>query len=221
MNNLVYVKRNDVFTDSLVITKETGNQHINVKELIANYEKEFRELGTLSVLNRESSGGRPEQYYELNEPQASFLLTLMRNSKKVVAFKLALVKEFYRMRLILMERRTTDWLQTREKGKLIRRDETDAIQMLIPYAEEQGSRNANRYYSNYSKLVNGAVGLESGQRETAPYKTLMMVALMEDIISHTIIDEMGRGIYYKNIYQICKDKINNFASLAYLTKPSA
>lgn len=38
------------------------------------------------------------------------------------------------MRTALMERQTTEWLQTRQKGKLIRRKETDALAQLKAYA---------------------------------------------------------------------------------------
>lgn len=79
MNTLVIVKDNEIFTDSLVIAKGTENKHINVKELIVDYKKEFLQLGILSVLNRESTGGRPEQYYLLNEQPATFLMTLLIN----------------------------------------------------------------------------------------------------------------------------------------------
>jgi len=86
-NRLVSVKGNDVFTNSLIIAEGTGNKHKNVKELIYKYENDMKDLGTLSVLNGESKGGRPEQYYILNEEQALFAITLLRNSKMVVAFK--------------------------------------------------------------------------------------------------------------------------------------
>jgi len=120
------------------------------------------------------------------------------------------------MRQALLERQSTDWLQTREKGKLIRRNETDVIQQLIPYAEEQGSRNAKLFYVNYSKLVNKAIGIETGKREFATHKQLMLVSLLEDIISNTIREEMAKGVYYKEIYQICKRKVDQFVGLAYL-----
>jgi hypothetical protein len=133
---------------------------------------------------------------------------------------MAYIDRFEQMEAALRERQSTDWLQTRKNGKLTRRGATDAIQQLIPYAEAQGSTNiAKTAYSNYTKMVNKAIGLESGERETAPYKTLMLVSLLEDIISKTIIEEMDTGTFYKNIYLKCKDKVNQFVSLAYL--PSA
>jgi phage regulator Rha-like protein len=39
-----------------------------------------------------------EKTYYLNEPQATLLLTFMRNNEIVIEFKVRLVKEFYRMR---------------------------------------------------------------------------------------------------------------------------
>lgn len=214
--SLVKIMRDDVFTDSLVIASGTGNEHESVKALIKRYEPQFCELGALPISNRESSGGRPEQILTLNEPQASFLMTLLRNSEIVVKFKLRLVKEFYSMRLILMERQTSDWLKTREQGKLIRRDETDAIQALILMAQEQGSQNSGKLYMLYSKLVNRTVGIDGGMRDKASYKQLMLVALLEDIVSKTILEEVDNGTYYKVIYQKCKAKVCQFADLAYL-----
>lgn len=54
---------------------------------------------------------------------ALFLMTLLKNSEKVVRFKIKLTKEFYRMRTALLERQTTEWQQTKIKGKLVRRKE--------------------------------------------------------------------------------------------------
>ncbi|MBP1925863.1 phage regulator Rha-like protein [Sedimentibacter acidaminivorans] len=52
MNDLVAIKGNDVFTDSLVIAEGTNNKHISIKELINDYKNDFLDFGTLSVLNR-------------------------------------------------------------------------------------------------------------------------------------------------------------------------
>ena len=44
----------------------------------------------------------------------------------------------------------------------------------------------------------------------------MHIAIIEDMITRTIFEEMERGIYYKNIYRICKDKAAQFAKLTYI-----
>ncbi|MBE6011329.1 MAG: hypothetical protein E7234_02080 [Lachnospiraceae bacterium] len=222
MNNLVFIKNNDVFTDSLVIAKETGNEHRAVRQLIRTYEKQFQEFGTLNISNVKSTGGRPEQFYELNEPQATFLITLFKNNAKVVNFKLALVKEFYAMRLALMERQSTEWLITRKQGKLIRRNTTDTIQDLILYAEKQGSSNMRKAaYLTYTKLVNTLVGIKSGQRDIVPFKTLSVISFLEDMIIHTIQEEMESGTYYKEIYKKCKINGMQIMRFAYLDRLTA
>jgi len=167
-----------------------------------------------------------ESYYidAKGETRPEFLLTRKGFSKVAMGFtgekadiwQFAYIDAFDAMESALRERQSTDWLKTREKGKLIRREETDAIQQLIPYAEAQGSKNALMFYTNYSKLVNKVVGVESGQREFLKHKDLMLIAIIEDMITRTIFEEMERGIYYKNIYHICKDKAMQFAKLTYI-----
>ena len=47
----------------------------------------------------QTKGGNQEaKTYYLNEPQATLLLTFMRNNEIIIEFKVRLVKEFYRMR---------------------------------------------------------------------------------------------------------------------------
>lgn len=85
----------------LAVTSETiaqgsGVQHKNVLELIENRRDEFEEFGTFAFQTRKS-GGRPVRTAILNEPQSTLLMTFMRNTEQVVAFKVALVKAFYQM----------------------------------------------------------------------------------------------------------------------------
>ena len=114
MNELVYLKRNDVFTDSFVMATGSKNEHRAVKQLIRTYESELSELGKVRISNvtleidseddsfdisnveiKTNRVGRKNTYYELNEPQASFLMTLKKNNKAVVAFKNEMMKFIY------------------------------------------------------------------------------------------------------------------------------
>lgn len=76
MNNLVELKGNDVFTTSLVIAEGTGVAHRKLKVTLRKYEKQLKALGLLASYQAESTGGRPEEIYRLNEEQATFLITL-------------------------------------------------------------------------------------------------------------------------------------------------
>lgn len=216
---LVKTKKNEIFTDSLVIANGTNNQHHIVTRLIRNYETQFNSLGKLGFKIQPSLSGQKIKIYELNEPQATFLMTLLRNSDVVVDFKLKLTREFYHMRSALLERQTSEWQQTRIKGKLVRRNETDTLARLKIYAEHQ--REGKPYphvYTNYTKLVNSAIGIKSGQRNIASFKQLQMISLLEDMVEHTVIEEMQKGVFLKEIFKKCKSKVNTFVSLMYLDR---
>lgn len=118
-----------------------------------------------------------------------------------------MVKEFYTMRQFILQRSTAEWQEVRRQSKLTRKSESDTIKTFIEYARHQGSRNADRYYTLFSKLVNGAVGVNSGERETAQSKTLRNIDVLEDIIVNTISEQMKDDVFYKDIYATCRDKI--------------
>jgi len=110
MMELVKVRDNDIFTDSLIISEATGNAHDSVTKLIKKYSDIFKEFGELSTdLKSGQIGKKDITIVLLNEPQSTLLMTFLGNSKKVVLFKKELVKQFYAMRRLIMERQTTDW----------------------------------------------------------------------------------------------------------------
>ena len=75
MNQLVKKKKNEVYTDSLVIANGTGYEHHTVTRKIRTFKDEFKELGNLDVTFK-YTGGNPQKISDLNEPQASYLITL-------------------------------------------------------------------------------------------------------------------------------------------------
>lgn len=214
MKELVKIRGDNIFTDSMVIAEGTGNKHKNVKELIVRYESDLKDFGTLNVLNGESTGGRPEQFYQLNEEQATFLITLLRNSKQVVAFKKELVRQFYAMRKFILERQSKEWQVTRQQGKLTRSAETDVLKHLVEYAKEQGSKNADKLYMTYSKLANKVIGING--RDNATVSQLNNLSLAENIILHCVQAGISEGKHYKEIYQDSKKRLEMFKDVAFL-----
>lgn len=214
MTNLVQIVRNDVFTDSMVIAKGTENEHRAVTQMIRKYEKDFQDFGKVTFEMRPLKSGQKTKIYFLNEPQATFLISLLKNTSSVVLFKKNLVNEFYKMRQFILERQTTQWLETRQQGKLTRKAETDVIKELVEYAKEQGSKNAQMLYMTYSKLANKIAGID--KRDNATINQLNNLSLIENIILHCIRIGIEQGKYYKNIYQDCKARLETFKDIAYL-----
>lgn len=80
------------------IAQGAGVQHKNVLEMIEKRSSDFEQFGRVSFETRpiETAGGvQRRRTALLNEPQSTLLMTFMRNTEQVVAFKIALVKAFY------------------------------------------------------------------------------------------------------------------------------
>lgn len=213
MYDLVEVREEDIFTNSKVIADGTGNQHHAVREIIKKYKSDIEEFGTLSILNEESTGGRPMEVFLLNEEQATFVITLLRNSKVVVKFKKELVRQFYAMRRFLIEKQSKLWNDTRLANKENRLKETDVIKLLAKHAKDQGSTHSDKLYLTYTKLANSIVG---GRRDDMTASELNTLTLVESIIKQTIEIDMLMGMHYKDIYKDCKERIAQFAEVTYL-----
>ena len=106
MNNtsLVLLQNNQLVTTSLVIAERLDIQH---KNILHNIDKFSKELQTINPLAFETRKGEPlpqggysksTRYALLTEEQAAFVITLSRNTPKVVEFKLALTKAFFKAR---------------------------------------------------------------------------------------------------------------------------
>ena len=93
------------------------------------------------------------EIFYLNEEQATFVITLLRNSKVVVKFKKELVRQFYAMKKFLIEKQSKLWNDTRIANKDNRLKETDVIKLLVDYAKEQGSTHSDKLYMTYTKLA--------------------------------------------------------------------
>lgn len=208
MEELVFIKRNDAFTDSMTIAEATDNQHKSVITLIKTHMKQLECFGRVEFSYLKSlnpKGGRPSKVFYLNEPQATLLITFLDNSDKVVEFKTELVRQFYAMRRLLAEKQTAEWIETRKQGKLIRKDETNIIQKLVEYAKEQGSSHADMLYMTYSKLANKMAGITN--REQATILQLNDLSTMERIIAKVVLDGMEQNVHYKEIYKQSKERL--------------
>lgn len=124
-----------------------------------------------------------------------------------------LEKENEYLRIALLNKQNSEWLETRKQGKLTRRNETDVIASLILMAKKQGSKNADKLYTVYSSLVNKLVGIKSKQRDIVSVETLEHIRLLEDLISKVIANGIENDVYYKNIYKNCKEKANELIKL--------
>lgn len=98
MSELVLLHHNEPMTTSETLASGVDLQHKNVVALIRKHVADLSEWGEVAFQTRLNPQGSPTEFAWLNEGQSLFLLTLMKNSPVVVAFKKALVKAFLELR---------------------------------------------------------------------------------------------------------------------------
>ena len=109
-NKLVFVKENEVVTDSVTIAEMFGKNHDDVLKDVRRqmeYAGEDFSLGNLSESNYTNSRGRTYPKYDLTE-EAFTLIAFSYNTKEAVQTKIRFIQEFKRMK---------EYIQSQERPK--------------------------------------------------------------------------------------------------------
>ena len=217
MNDLVYLKTEEAMTDSLTVAESFGKRHDNVmaaiEKLVGGLPKSKDTPMFVKTWYKHPQNGERYAKYLMNRDGFS-LLVMGFNGKKALEWKLKYIAAFNKMESIITEKKTAAWIDTRQHGKLVRRNETDVIKNLVEYARQQGSTHADMLYMTYTRLANKFAGVES--RDSATTEQLNKLSIYEGIALHIMQDGMTCGKNYKDIYQDTKARFSTIQELAYL-----
>ena len=207
-DQLVKITGNELRTDSRQLAPHLNHRHRTILENIDKYRAQLERLGRLPFESEKGKalpqGGfaKPVRYALLNEDQCYFLLTLMRNNPVVVKAKLRLVQAFREARSELSRAQLE-----RQDGKQVRKLETMAIADMVEYAKGQGSKSADMYYANITKMTNKALGITAGQRDQLDVVTLRKIKMAETMVDIAIRDGIAAGLHYREIYRVTKARV--------------
>ena len=130
MQDLVFLTPNtrEPFTTSDVIAEFAEVKHHAIQQMIQKHESDFKEFGKLAFEMRPLPESRTKQkakIYYLNEEQATLLMTYLKNTAQVRAFKKELIRQFYAMRFELYKVQAA-----KMERRPVRVSMTDAIKAL-------------------------------------------------------------------------------------------
>lgn len=202
------------YTTSEVIAEAAGMNRRTVNRLIQTHKADLEEFGRVrfEITPLKTKGGvQSVTVYHLNEQQATLLMTYARNTETVRAFKKEIVKQFYAMRSLLLERNSPIWQDTRALTKAVRKQETDAIRELVEYATGQGSTHAARYYTSISRIANKTAGITD--RDAAHVEQLTALMLIERVISDEIRAGIAAGNPYRDIFTAIQQRLTTFGEI--------
>lgn len=230
---LVLIKNNEVYTTSLIIAEklEIRNHRDLIKtieKVILQNEKEKQHGDGRVVFSQEyvettftNKMNQTFKMYLLNEPAFIKVIMNLSKYKKARNIQDEFIDSFFKMKqaiaMLLLNQKNEAWLESREQGKLSRREETDTIKEFVEYAEKQGSTQASRYYGNISKMENAALFFLEQKfpnvREALTGQQLHIISTADIAVAQALKDGMERGLHYKDIYKLAKERIATIASV--------
>ena len=174
---LTFNYKDEAFTDSTILAKGAGVEHRAVIQLITTHIDDVSEFGrvTFQMLPFETNGGIQKiKICRLNREQATFVISLMKNTKAVVAFKKELVRQFYQM-----EKFIKTLVSARKEFPLL----TENIKLLYddpkPYHFSNECDMINRIVIGMSaKQFRLEHGIEKGE-SIRPYLTEEQINMLE------------------------------------------
>ncbi len=145
----------------------------------------------------------------------------MKNTPVVRQFKSTLAKEFFKQRRILQrilsQKDNAEWMVKRQETKQVRKECTDVIQQFIEYARLQGSKSAEKYYMNFSRMeLTGLFLIEQkypNARDVMSIRQLNLIEMADEAVAISLQDSMSKEIPYKECYQLAKEKISLLAKV--------
>lgn len=196
--------------DSRNMADELGNQHGNVAQLLKKYAADFKQFGILRFETGVIAGrGQPEQFALLNEDQCYLLLTYTRNTPKVRALKINLVKAF---------REARDNASVTDAQYLpFYHAMHDEVAALAQRAKDKGSDTPERiFHVNANKALNAAMGIASGQRGTLDMGQRLILTTLQAIYRRHLHDALEAGADHREAGRRAK-----FAVLTYMQTAGA
>lgn len=219
VKELVHTKSDNVFADSLTIALKFEKQH---KDVIRKIEKLTNQDKKFGVKVRQSfykdEYGRKQKMYQMDRDAFVFLCTKF-TGKKVQEWQWQFIEAFNTMEAMLREKNSHEWQIARQKGIQIRKGLGDTLSQFVEYAKKQGSTKATFYYSNVTRetykalhFIAGREKIPSTFRDTLNNFDLASLQMAEYVAQGALHEGMIKQMYYKDIYQLVKEKVLIFAS---------
>lgn len=219
MNDLVVLNLGVPMVDSVLVGKKFKKDHRQILDAIRRVESESSEFWRANFCaSTYRVRGKDYENYLMTRDGFS-LIAMGFTGKEALQWKVSYINAFNSMEKALARKDDAiEWKQARLQIKQVRQSFTDAVKQFVEYATEQGSKSANMYYCNITKMEYAALELvEKGQkvpsnfRDTLDIMDISFLQTAEQIARAALINGMDRKLPYKEIYQLAKEKVYQYA----------
>lgn len=229
MNELVFLQKDQALTTSLKVAEVFHKEHAKVIRSIENIIEEMalesetpkmaaREMFKKTTYTSEDNFKKYPMY--LMNRKGFTLLVMGFTGKKARAFQVAYIEAFEAMeetlKKLLAEKMTPQWIQARANSKVDFKKMTTAIHDdIIPQMAAAGcSKDKQKFaYSNYTKMVQSSVGIETGTRDRQSSEKLTQLNMAQQIATAQIKMNTAAGIGYHDTYLKTKSALSEYAEV--------
>lgn len=219
-------------TTSMTVADVFGKQHAHILRAIYALPSDTTEA---RAFNRSNFGaidfldGRGRTQKGIAMTRDGFTLLAMGfTGSKAHAWKLKYLAAFNAMEAQLVKQHSNlEWAAARVNIKQVRRSFTDVVARFVEYAKGQGSESAERYFANLTKMEYKALGLLEMQktaignfRDTLDLMDIAYLHVAEMTAQAAIEEGIEAGTHYKEIYQLAKQRVEAYANVVAVSRPS-
>jgi len=224
--DLVFTQRDEVYTSSKIVAEKLEVHHrdlLRTIEKIIERQKSNAQHSALKYPQKfiestfTNKQNRTYKCYLMNEQAFMKLAMHLSGYEKAEVVQDQMIEAFSMMKQALLNHQNQSWISKREQTKVIRKEETNTIKEFVEYAKERGSKNADRYYANITKMTYKALELlvqtEKGKplRDTLSTIGLGFLMVLEERARQAIEDGMRRELPYREIYAYARDEVMKLA----------
>lgn len=194
--------------------EELGIIQINstLRNIDSEFKKKFGNSDVHEMHNRnftESLNNRGEVFVS---EEAVYNLAFRSNKPEAKLFTIWVSRVLKELRVkgyYIADKKDECWLGIREESKANNAEYNTAIKMLVDYALQSGSKNANRYYTIYAKEIRNSLGIPSNlDKDNLSEEQLKRIIEKENAIAKMIPVFVQMKLPYKDIYKATKALIN-------------
>lgn len=219
---LVFVHGNEkIVTDSLLIASEFKKEHSFVLKKIVKVIKRNEKLSIGGVVFAPAEyldkQKKPRKKYLLNR-KAFLDIAMSFTGDRAAQLRDVFITAFEKLEQFYIDyHNDPSRIKARIEGKITRRIETDTVKQFVEYAIKQGSINAQRYYTNISKMENKALFFLEQKfkniRNHLVTSQLRTIEMADRIVEKALLDGMEQEMDYHDIYFYAKDQVLAFVPL--------
>lgn len=220
---LVTLDHGEIWTTSLLVAEKFAKRHADVMRAVQNLEcsPAFAERNFALSEYRDPTG-RTLPMYRISRDGFSFL-AMGFTGREAAAWKEAFIGAFGAMerelRRIAASRALPDWNESRQLGKIERRELTDAVQLLCERAHERGDSTTPLplWETSATKIVTSALFETNGERITAirerlTARQLRRLAMAEQVFADAVLSCLDTDLHHRAVNEQAKVCVQAFAA---------